>query len=135
MKPVPAPDEVSAFYWDGAQRGELVVAACVPEGHLNFPPDVACTVCGSRELEPHAVSGRGSVYSFTVVRQAFDPAFVPEVPYLIALVELDEQPGLRLLTNLVDVGPDGVEIGDRVHVVFESREDVQLPQFALDVTR
>src|SRR5262245_62080466 len=75
MKPAPAPDDVSAFYWEGAARGVLVVAACVPAGHLNFPPDVACSVCGSRELEPHEVSGRGSVYSFTVVRQAFDTAF------------------------------------------------------------
>jgi len=134
MKPVPAPDEVTEFYWAAAGRGELVVSACLPHGHLNFPPDVSCAWCGSRELEPREVSGCGRVYSFTVVRQAFDPSFQADVPYVVALIELDEQPGLRMLTNLLDVDPDAVEVGDRVHVVFETRDGVQLPQFALDAT-
>jgi hypothetical protein len=69
------------------------------------------------------------VYSFTVVRQAFDPAFLREVPYVVALVELDEQPGLRVLANLVDVALDAVEIGMRVAVAFEDRGDQVVPQF------
>jgi hypothetical protein len=135
MKPIPAPDEVSEFYWEAAARGELAVAACVPHGHLNYPPDVSCSTCGARELEPRVVSGRGTVYSFTVVRQAFTPAFAADVPYVIALVELAEQGGLRLLTNLVEVAPEAVAVGDAVHVVFEERGEQWLPQFAPDGSR
>lgn len=132
MKPTPVPDDVTDFHWSAARRGELAVARCVPYGHLNYPPDVSCAFCGARELEPRVVSGRGSVYSFTVVRPAFDPAFAADVPYVVALVELDEQPGLTMLTNLVDVDPEQVAIGDPVHVVFEARGDQQIPQFAHD---
>jgi len=130
VKPVPAPDVVTESYWNAARRHELVVTACIPHGHLTFPPDIACTVCGARELESRTVSGNGTVYTFTVVRQAFDPAFADDVPYVLALVELDEQPGLRVLANLVGVEPDDVEVGAAVHVVFESRDGVVLPQFA-----
>jgi len=132
MKAIPAPDEASGFYWAAARRGELAVAACLPHGHLNFPPDVSCATCGARELEPRIVSGRGTVYSFTIVRQAFDPAFASDVPYVIALVELEEQGGLRLLANLVGVHPEAVAVGDPVHVVFEPRGEQQLPQFTRD---
>jgi uncharacterized protein len=69
------------------------------------------------------------VYSFTIVRQAFDPAFLPEVPYVVALVELDEQPGLLLLANIVDTDIDAVEIGLRVEVTFEDRDGHVVPQF------
>ena len=130
MKPVPVPDAVTEAYWTGAHRHELVVSACIPFGHLTFPPDVACTTCGARELEPRTVSGNGTVYTFTVVRQAFDPAFAEDVPYVIALVELDEQPGLRVLANLVGVDPEQIEVGEAVHVVFEPRDGAVIPQFA-----
>jgi uncharacterized OB-fold protein len=70
-----------------------------------------------------------------VVRQAFTPAFAADVPYVIALVELAEQGGLRLLTNLVEVAPEAVAVGDAVHVVFEERGEQWLPQFAPDGSR
>ena len=65
------------------------------------------------------MAGTGAVYSFTVVRQAFDARSWPTLPYLLALVELDEQPGLLMLANLVDADIEAVEIGDRVEVTFE----------------
>jgi hypothetical protein len=128
-KPVPVPDAVSAAYWDGAVAGELRVSRCAPRGHLSHPPDVSCPVCGSTTLEPVPVSGHGSVYSFTVVHQAFDSAFLSELPYVVALVELDDQPGLRVLTNLVECDVDAVEIGMPVEVTFEARDGVVIPQF------
>jgi uncharacterized protein len=131
-KAVPEPDEVTDFYWAAASRGQLMLGACLPHGHLNFPPDVSCAICGSRQLSPRAVSGRGIVYSFTVVRQPFDAAFTDDLPYVIALVELPEQAGLRMLANIVDVDPDDISVGDSVHVTFESRGDQVLPQFARD---
>jgi uncharacterized OB-fold protein len=73
------------------------------------------------------------VYSFTVVRQAFDEAFLGEVPYVVALVELPEQAGLRVLTNLLEVEPDDVEVGMPVELTFETRDGQALPQFRLVV--
>lgn len=128
VKPTPVPDDVTRFYWEGAHDHELRVARCA-NGHLSHPPAPSCPHCGSRELEPHAVSGRGTVYSFTVVRQAFDEAFLGEVPYLIALVELPEQSGLRVLTNLLEVEIDDVEVGMPVELTFETRDGQALPQF------
>jgi uncharacterized OB-fold protein len=128
-KPTPEPDAVTAFYWEGAADGALVILQCTDCGFYSHPPDVSCQRCSSIALEPTQVSGAGTVYSFTIVRQAFDPAFLPEVPYLIALVELDEQPGLVILANLVDVDIETVEIGDRVELTFEDRSGQPIPQF------
>jgi uncharacterized protein len=129
VKPTPEPDEVTAFYWRGAAEGTLLVLRCEACGYLSHPPDVACARCGAADLDPAPMSGLGAVYSFTVVRQAFDPAFLPEVPYVVALVELDEQPGLVLLANVVDIDIDAVEIGMRVEVSYEDRGDHTVPQF------
>lgn len=129
MKPAPEPDDVSAFYWRGAAEGTLLVQRCAACGFLSHPPDVACTRCGALVLDPTPMSGLGTVYSFTIVRQAFDPAFLSEIPYAVALVELDEQPGLVVLANIVGIAPDAVEIGMRVEVTFEDRGDHTVPQF------
>jgi uncharacterized OB-fold protein len=128
-KPVPEPDEASASYWEGAASGQLLVTRCVPNHHLFHPPDVACPVCGSDELESIAVSGRGSVYSFAVVRQAFDPAYLDDVPYVVALVALDEDPSVRILTNIVETRIDDVVIGMPVEATFERRGSGAIPQF------
>jgi len=129
MKPAPEPDDVTAFYWRGAAEGTLLVLRCAACGFLSHPPDVSCARCGAAVLDPAPMSGLGSVYTFAIVRQAFDPMFLPEVPYVVALVELDEQPGLVLLTNIVDVDVDAVEIGMRVEVTFEDRDGSVVPQF------
>ena len=128
-KPAPEPDDVTAFYWQGAAEGALLVLRCAECGFFSHPPDVACQRCASTALAPTPVAGTGTVYSFTIVRQAFDPAFLAEVPYLIALIELDEQPGLLLLANVVDTDIETVEIGDRVEVTFEPRDGQPVPQF------
>jgi len=129
--PVPSPDELSAFYWEGARRGELLVQRCANCGHYLHPPDAACPRCASTELVAVAVSGRGVLYSFTVAHQAFDRAFVERVPYVLALVELVEQPGLRILTNIVGDPPESLSVGAPVTVTFETRGEWSLPQFAL----
>ena len=129
MKPTPEPDDVTAFYWRGAAEGTLLVLRCEACGYLSHPPDVACARCGAAALDPAPMSGFGTVYSFTIVRQAFDPAFLPEIPYVVALVELDEQPGLLLLANIVDTDIDAVDIGLRVEVTFEERDGYAVPQF------
>jgi uncharacterized OB-fold protein len=129
VKPTPEPDDVTAFYWRGAAGGALLVLRCEACGYLSHPPDVACARCGAAALDPVPMSGFGTVYSFTIVRQAFDAAFLPEIPYVVALVELDEQPGLLLLANIIDTDVDEVDIGLRVEVTFEEREGHVVPQF------
>jgi uncharacterized OB-fold protein len=129
VKPTPEPDDVTAFYWRGAAEGTLLVLRCEACSYLSHPPDVACARCGAAVLDPVPMSGFGTVYSFTIVRQAFDPAFLPEVPYVVALVELDEQPGLLLLANIVDTEVDAVAVGLRVEVTFEDRDGYTVPQF------
>jgi uncharacterized OB-fold protein len=114
-------------FWRGGARGELVFLACRACGTYVHPPAPVCPRCLARDLAPRAVSGRGTVVTYTVNHQRWNPT-VP-TPYVIALVELDEQPGLRLLTNLVGCAPDDVRIGMRVRVRFLAVEDVHLPLF------
>jgi len=129
QRPSPEPDEVSRFYWEGANDGRLMVQRCAQCGTYEFPPTVACPDCLSETLVPTEVSGRGRIYAFTVARQAFDPAF--EVPYVLALVELEEDPSVRILTNVVGAEPHEVTGGAPVSVEFERRGGWSLPQFRL----
>lgn len=69
------------------------------------------------------------VFASTAVRQAFDRAFLDAVPFVVALVELDEQPGVRVLANILDVPPEPVTIGTPVEAVFERHDGWSLPQF------
>lgn len=128
-KPVPVPDEISRFYWDAAKAGQLSVQRCSTCRRYLFPPSVACPRCLTETLVPTPVSGRGRVHAFTVARQAFDPSF--QVPYVLALVEIDEDPDVRILTNLVQSDPAAVTGGAAVEVVFERRAETALPQFRL----
>ena len=128
-RPVPLPDEISGFYWDGARQGRLLLQRCQACSKLQFPPDVVCIHCQSLELAPDEVSGRGAVWSFTRVERVFHEGFTEAVPYVVALVELDDQEGLRLLANVVDVEPADVRVGLPVEVTFEERGEVTLPQF------
>lgn len=128
-KPVPRPDDVSAFHWEAAAAGRLEVQRCRSCGQRMFPPEVACTSCRSEDVGPETVSGRGRVYSFTTVRQLFDPAWQGEIPYVVALVALEEDPTVRLLTNLVGADPETLAVDLPVEVTFEPRGGMTLPQF------
>jgi uncharacterized OB-fold protein len=89
---------------------------------------VNCTECGSQALEWVVACGRGTVYSYTVARRPTHPAFAERVPYVIAIVELDEGP--RVTTNVVDCDPDAVRIGLPVELTFEAPVDgIALPLF------
>jgi len=128
-RPLPLPDEVSAFFWDGAREGRLLIQRCSACAHYQYPPDVVCTYCQSLGVEAAAVSGRGILYSYSVVDRAFNQGFVDALPYVLALVELDEQPGLRMIANIVEAGDTPLEVGMPLEVTFEDRGEVVLPQF------
>jgi uncharacterized OB-fold protein len=126
---LPPITDVNRAFWTGGTRGELLIQRCQSCGVWVLPPTDRCTACGG-ELRAEPVSGRGTVFTFTVNRHPFNPA-VP-LPYVIALVELEEQPGLRLVTNIVGCDPDAVVIDMPVRVRFEDRGEVFVPVFEPD---
>jgi uncharacterized protein len=127
---MPIADETTAFYWDAAREGRLEVQRCAACSRWHFPPVIACPACQSEQLVPTPVSGRGVVYSFTRVEQPLGPVGEgPATPFTLALIELPEQAGLRLLTNIVQTEAETVRVGMPVEVVFESYEGGVLPQF------
>jgi uncharacterized protein len=133
LPPLPMPDALSRPFWENAARGRLAVQKCRRSGRWFHPPQPACTCCGQDDLEFGEVSGRGVVESFVVMRDKRIAGFEDRVPYVNLWVELDEQPGLILVANLVGAQADAVRIGARVRVVFERlTDDICLPQFALD---
>jgi uncharacterized OB-fold protein len=125
---VPVPDADSAAFWDGAQRGVVALWRCRGCGHRQLFPPQRCRACGSAELEVLEAAGTGTVYTYTVVRRPPSPAWADRVPYVVALVELDE--GVRLLSQVVDCPVDEVRIGLPVRAAFERlTEEVVLPVF------
>jgi uncharacterized OB-fold protein len=119
------------FFWEGGSSGNLVLLQCRSCGYYLHPPVPVCPVDQSKNLAPEAVSGRATVASFTVNHHPWLPGFEP--PYVVALVGLEEQPDLRLTTNIVNCAPEDVRIGMAVQVVFRHVEDesgdVWLPLF------
>lgn len=129
LRPEPIADPTTAFYWEGAAAGELRVQTCDACQHVQFPPNVVCENCRNDHLGYRVSSGRGTLYAKTVMHQAFHPAFAESLPVALCLVDLDDAPGIRLLTNLVDVDAAQVETGAALRVVFEQRGASVLPQF------
>ncbi|MEO8604227.1 MAG: Zn-ribbon domain-containing OB-fold protein [bacterium] len=116
-KPLPRPSEDSAPFWEAAYNGELRMQCCGDCGHVRFPPSLLCSRCLSANAEWARLSGRGAIYSWVVVHQSQHPAFNPDAPYNVVIVELEEGP--RLHGNLVDCANDAIRIGLPVEVVFD----------------
>ena len=117
-------------FWTGGANGELLIARCRSCAHWIHPPLPVCPACRSRDVAPQRASGRAHIVTFTVNHHAWFPG--QQVPYVLAIVELEEQPGLRLTTRLVGLEPKDVCIGLAVRVRFEQVEDVWLPLFERD---
>src|ERR1700742_1991603 len=127
MWPIPQITDDNRAFWTGGGNGELLIAQCQDCGFRLHPPTPRCPACLSTRIEPTPISGRGQVYTFTINRRAWTDD--SEVPYVIAIVQLDEAPDVRLLTNITGCAPEDVEIGMPVDVGFEARGDVFLPVF------
>ncbi len=125
---LPRLTERNKHFWQGGERGELCFLHCATCDHFIHPPQPLCPECLGKGLEPRAVSGRARVLTFTLNHQPWVPA--PDHPYCIAIVEIEEQPGLRLMTNIVDCAPESVVIDMPVQVRFEHHDDVWVPVFA-----
>jgi uncharacterized protein len=126
LRLLPRLDDDNRFFWTSGADGRLRFLRCQSCRTFVHPPTPRCPACMSEDLAPEAVSGRGTVESFTVNLQQWIPG---SDPYIVAWVSIVEQPDVRLTTNLVDLEPTQVTIGMAVDVVFEENGDVHLPLF------
>lgn len=126
-RPLPLLTDQNRFFWTSGADGHLRFLRCSACRAWAHPPQPVCRSCGSTELAPETVSGRARVLGWTLNHQPWHPAFAP--PYVIAIVGLVEDDGVRLTTNLIDVEADAIGIGMEVEVVFEQDDDVWLPLF------
>ncbi|MHB8329163.1 MAG: Zn-ribbon domain-containing OB-fold protein [Acidimicrobiales bacterium] len=119
-------------FWESARRKVLSLQFCRRcEVFIHFPLPL-CPKCHQKdELTWRPVSGEGTIYSFVVVHRTRYPEFAQRTPYTVACVELREQAGLRMFSNIVGTSPENVSIGADVAVVFEQADEVVVPQFRL----
>lgn len=125
--PLPQLDDLNRFFWTSGAEGTLQILRCGDCGYWLHPPSPICPQCLGNALHPQPVSGLAEVAAVTVNWQPWFPGM--QVPYVVAIVELVEQPGLRLTTNVVGVPVNQVHIGQRVRVTFKQNEDIWLPVF------
>jgi len=131
-KPLPAVDDLSQPFWEAAKQHKLVVQRCQECSYFNHPPRLACDACQSQQLQFEPVSGQGTIYTFTVMHQPNIAGFEDQIPYINILVELEEQPLLFMVSNLLDSEKDKVRNGGQVEAYFEDvNDEITLPQFRL----
>jgi uncharacterized OB-fold protein len=128
-RPLPVPDGDTKPYWDAAKEHRLVIQRCQDCQQAIFYPRSICPHCMSDRLAWIEASGKGTIYSYTVVHRA-PLAFADSAPYVVALIDLAE--GVRMMTNVVGAPPADVGIGAAVEVVFDDvTPEITLPKFRL----
>ena len=126
-------DERTAEYFAGAARGELMLPRCDSCNRFVWYPEEECPHCGGRAFTWTRVSGRGRVFTWTVVRRAFLPAFEEMVPFVTALVSLEEDPAVRIVSYIVDCEPDALTADLPVEVVFRPLRFPTVPDRSVPV--
>ncbi len=125
-RPLPNLSELdTAEFWRGTQANEFRYQQCANCDTIVWHPRAHCTGCVNGDLEWRVSAGAGVVYTFSVVRQSYHPFFRSQVPYIVALVDLDEGP--RFLTNITGTTPEEMDVGMRVQIVWEEHEEVHIP--------
>lgn len=128
QRPLPFPDEDSRPYWEAARTHEFKLPKCQQCGHIAFPPRSVCPRCLSTSVDWAQLKGTGTIYTYCVMHDTFIRGMDP--PFVVAEVELDDQPGLRVTSNILDCPVTDVRIGMPVEITFEDVTDqVSLPQF------
>jgi uncharacterized OB-fold protein len=126
--PYPEIDEANRFFWTAGEAGELKFLRCQACRAFVHPPAPRCRACLGEALAPEVVSGRATVEAYTVNHHPWHPAFPP--PYVVAIVSIEEDPGVRLTTNIVDCAPEAVRLGLAVQAQFRQAGPAWLPVFA-----
>jgi uncharacterized OB-fold protein len=125
LRALPAPDNASRHYWQRAAEGQLVVQRCTTCGEFQFYPRALCVACAGK-TEWVDASGRGTLYTYTVIRQNRSPAFAALSPYAVGIVELEE--GVRMMSNIVECDVDQLSVGLALEVLLiKAADDVGLP--------
>jgi len=124
---VPQPTGDTKEFWEGCKEKKLRFQQCVSCGHVRWPPSNLCPVCHSFETRWIESSGKGKIHTFVVYHMAFHPVWKEKVPYITAVVELDEGP--KLLTNIVDADPSQLTCDMPVEVVWEEAGEYFVPRF------
>lgn len=133
-KPLPVVDADTRQFWEAAREHRLLIRYCPDCGRYVYYPRAICPHCHSDRLEWREASGEGTIYSFTVSRRPAGPAFEDDVPYVVAIIELEEGP--RMMSNVKTDDVEKVRIGERVLVAFEDvTDEITLPKFELEVDR
>jgi uncharacterized protein len=128
--PLPIVTSLTEPFWDGVASRKLMICHCADCNHLIHPPRPVCNRCMSTNIDIKEMSGLATLYTYTVTVQVFHPFYADKVPYVSAVVELDEQPGLRLTTIIVDCPEERLHVGLPVDVVWtEAGPDWVLPYF------
>ncbi len=128
VKHFPRPMPETQAYWQGCRNHQLLIQRCTRCKEFQFYPRVICSKCMSGNLEWEKASGRGKILAYTIVRRAVSQAYDADVPYVVALIQLDEGP--TMMSNIVQCAPETLEIGRPVEVVFEDwSEEISIPQF------
>lgn len=125
---IPPVSELARPFWEAARQHRLVIQHCAGSGKHVFPPR-AHSPWGGGPLTWSEVSGRGSVYTYTIAHRPPHPVFAELCPLVVAIVELEEGP--RMMTNLINCDPADLRVGMPVRVAFEAIEDsdISLPVF------
>lgn len=127
-KPLPLPDADSKPFWESCRKHAMALQQCVDCTRFRYPPRPLCPYCHSTNAEWKAVSGQGRVYVTLTMCRSYAPAWDTDVPYNIALINLDEH--VRMWSNVIGFLPDDVKIGDRVVISYEDVTDnITLPKF------
>jgi uncharacterized OB-fold protein len=125
---LPSPDESTQPWWDATRDGRLLIKRCADCGRAHFYPRPFCPSCWSERVDWEAASGRATLYTYSVVYQNDLPPFPERVPYVAAIVDLEEGP--RMMTNVVDCEPGALRVGMALEAVFRKESDeVTLPVF------
>ena len=128
-KPLPVVTDESRPFWEGCRQGILRLQYCEQCHQHQFYPRLYCMHCGSAQISWVTASGRGVIYSYTVIHQNKAPEFVQDTPYNVAVVQLEE--GVRMLSNIIGLQPHELHIDLPVKIVFERVNDtISLPRFA-----
>ncbi|MBM4763677.1 Zn-ribbon domain-containing OB-fold protein [Bacillus sp. B15-48] len=128
-KPIPTPDGDSKQFWDGCQEGKLMIQKCQDcRNHIFYPREV-CPHCMSEHLDWVEATGKGKVYSYTIARRAGHPSYKGDLPYIVALIELEE--GVRLMSNIIHCDVEEIRCDMDVEVIFQEQEGMMIPRFQL----
>lgn len=127
-KPVPVVQPWARPFWDATREHKLILQHCETCDKAIHYPRMVCPHCSSDRLGWRPASGRGTIYSYTIVLNNAPSAFLADMPYVVAVIELDE--GVRMLSNIVYGDPNALRCGLPVEVVFEKlNEEFTLPKF------